>query len=140
MTTHSITVRLPDALYRYLEQVARVTRRPLEQVVEQSIAGNLPPALADAPLELELDLADLQHMSPASLRSVMLAQVAPDDEVRHLELLERNGTGELTPAERDELGRLRQAADRLMLRKAYAAAVLRWLGAGEAAGAPETRR
>ena len=33
-------------MFRYLEQVSRATRRPLDQVVQQSIAGNLPPAAA----------------------------------------------------------------------------------------------
>lgn len=47
---------------------------------------------------------------------------------REGELLDRNADGLLTPAEHDELERLREEADRFMLRKAHAAALLRWRG------------
>ncbi len=47
---------------------------------------------------------------------------------RHVELLDKNQEGSLTPEERQELTDLRLAADRLMLRKAYAWSVLRWRG------------
>jgi hypothetical protein len=46
----------------------------------------------------------------------------------HLALLEKNSASEITSSEQNELAALRLAADRLMLRKAYAWAVLRWLG------------
>ena len=32
MTTQSITLHLSDPVYRYLQQVAAITKRPLEQV------------------------------------------------------------------------------------------------------------
>jgi hypothetical protein len=44
-------------------------------------------------------------------------------------LLERNQEGTLTDAERAELTALRTEADCFMLRKAQAAALLRWRGA-----------
>jgi hypothetical protein len=47
---------------------------------------------------------------------------------RHVELLDKNKEGSLTSDERQELTNLRLAADRLMLRKAYAWSVLRWRG------------
>ena len=43
-------------------------------------------------------------------------------------LLEKNSAGTLSAVEQEELATLRLAADRLMLRKAYAWAVLRWRG------------
>jgi len=42
--------------------------------------------------------------------------------------LDKNANGALTSAERDELTRLRHEADRFMLHKAHAAALLRWRG------------
>ncbi len=56
------------------------------------------------------------------------AKVEPSQHKRHTELLEKNEEGSLTPEERQELTDLRLAADRLMLRKAYAWSVLRWRG------------
>ena len=48
MTTQSITFQLSDPVYRYLQQVAAITKRPLEQLVRQSVEGNLPPSVASA--------------------------------------------------------------------------------------------
>jgi len=42
--------------------------------------------------------------------------------------LEKNQNGSITPEERQELSHLRLAADRLMVRKAYAWSLLRWRG------------
>jgi hypothetical protein len=56
------------------------------------------------------------------------AKVEASQHQRHVELLEKNKEGSLTLEERQELTDLRLAADRLMLRKAYAWSVLRWRG------------
>jgi hypothetical protein len=128
MSTHTLTLDLPEPLFRYLEQVARLTRQPLERVVAQSIAGNLPPDTLSAPADLRSQLAELQRMTAADLRAEAAAQVAEPEQRRHFELLERNTNETITPDEQRELEQLRAAADALMLRKAYAAAVLRWLG------------
>jgi hypothetical protein len=43
-------------------------------------------------------------------------------------LLQKNEDGLLMPEERQELAMLRESADQLMLRKAYAWSLLRWRG------------
>jgi hypothetical protein len=50
------------------------------------------------------------------------------DMVRYQELLEKNASNTPSDAERAELTQLRTAADRFMLRKVQAAALLRWRG------------
>jgi hypothetical protein len=50
------------------------------------------------------------------------------DFARRDELLARNAEGRLSPAERVELDRIRHEEDLFMLRKAHAAALLRWRG------------
>ena len=62
----------------------------------------------------------------ASSRIVLLVPLQYE---RHIELLRQNGENQITAAEREELSDLRQAADWLMLRKAYAWSILRWRGA-----------
>jgi hypothetical protein len=57
-------------------------------------------------------------------RSTQLYQ----DGSRHQELLDKNANGTITAGERAELTDLRIEADRFMLRKAHAAALLRWRG------------
>lgn len=128
MTTQSITLQLSEPVYRYLQQIATATKRPLEQVVRQSVEGNLPPSVATMPAEMRDELLALQGASIEQLRRIAADQTPADEQTRHLELLEKNSTGELTTAEQAELAALRIAADRLMVRKAYAWAVLRWRG------------
>ena len=87
-----------------------------------------PPSWNDAPPEFQLDLAGLDKMDDDALWTITRSRRAPAEFVRYDELLDRNAGGLLTPAERDELDRLREEADGFMLRKAHAAALLRWRG------------
>jgi len=121
-------VPLPEPVYQYLKQIAIATRRPVEQVAQESIVGNLPPSVATMPVEMQDELLEFQNMPLHELQQVAASQMSPAQQARHRQLLEENAAGLLTPAERDELAALRTVADRLMLRKAYAWAVLRWRG------------
>lgn len=66
--------------------------------------------------------------SLVQLRQIAESQVLPAQVARHLELLEKQQQRQLTPTERSELAELRTQADHLMVRKAYAWALLRWHG------------
>ncbi len=128
MTVQTLTVPLPEPVYRYLKQIAIATRRPVEQVAQESIVGNLPPSVATMPAEMQGELLKFQVMPLDELQRVAASQMSPAQQARHQQLLDKNTAGTLTPAERGELVELRTMADRLMLRKAYAWAVLRWRG------------
>lgn len=123
--SRSITVTLPKSLFHFLERQAQQTRQPIEKLVVQSVAGNLPPTVDNAPPEKQAELLALQWLPIDQLQQIAHEQVAPTAQARHLELLAQET---LTDDERAELARLRQQADWLMLRKAYAWAVLRWRG------------
>jgi len=124
----SLTLDLPDDVYQYLREVANLTRQSMEDLVEQSVKGNLPPRIADAPVEMQAELLEMQQLSERELRQIADSQVPTAQQVRHQTLLEKNAEGTVSPEERSELDRLRRAADQLMLRKAYAWALLRWRG------------
>jgi len=128
MVAQAITLQLPEPILRYFQQIATDTRRPVEQLVRQSVEGNLPPSVPAMPREMRSELLNMQALPVAELKRIALGQVAPAQRERHLALLAKNSVAEVAPAEQDELVVLRQSADRLMLRKAYAWAVLRWLG------------
>jgi hypothetical protein len=123
--SQQITVELPLPLYRFLERLAEQTHQPLEKLVAQSVAGNLPPSVENAPVEIQPDLLALQWQSIAELEQIAHEQIASKQQQRHFQLLEKD---KLTPEEQTELAELRHQADLLMLRKAYAWAVLRWRG------------
>lgn len=124
----SLTLVLSDDVYRYLHEIADLTRQPLSELIAQSIQGNLPPRLADAPAEMHPGLLAMQDLSEGELRQIASSQIPPEQQRRHQELLEKNAEGEMSGQERIELTKLRLGADQLMLRKAYAWSLLRWRG------------
>jgi hypothetical protein len=128
MSSATVTLDLPDVLYQRLKGVALATKQPLEQVLLHALSLGSPPSWDDVPPEHQLDLARLDRMDDEALWTIARSRREPAEFVRYDELLEKNAGGSLTPAERDELERLREEADRFMLRKAHAAALLRWRG------------
>ena len=126
--TRSLTVELPESIFEYLQQMASFTRQSLDQLARQSIEGNLPPSVANAPAEMQPELLRMQTSSIAELQQIAHSQIPAGKQARHLELLEKNSESTITPGERQELASLRLEADRLMLRKARAWSLLRWRG------------
>lgn len=129
MTVQPVTLQLPAPIYRYLQQVAAAAQQPLEQLATASIAGNLPPSVASLPAEMQRELLDLQVAPLKRLKQIALSQLPRAQQARLMALLEKNSAGTILPPEQEELAALRLAADQLMIRKAYAWAVLRWRGA-----------
>ena len=50
MPLQTITLELPDTLYRAVSKLAQVTKRPLAEILQESLALTLPP-LNDVPAE-----------------------------------------------------------------------------------------
>ena len=126
-STESLTLVLPEALYRRLERTARATRQPVESVALRALNLGSPPAWDDAPPEFQVDLAALDKVDDETLRALAEGTMSADFDRRD-ELLARNAVGQLTPAERAELERMRRDEDLFALRKAHAAALLHWRG------------
>jgi hypothetical protein len=123
-----LTIDLPDPTFQRLSRLAELTNQPLSELVIQSIAGNLPPAIETAPVEIQTELLTMQSLSVERLRQIAHSQIPSVQQERHLALLEQNQAGLLTVEEQRELPELSLAADRLMLKKAHACAILRWRG------------
>lgn len=87
-----------------------------------------PPAWDDVPAEFQADLAAMDRLDDAALWQIARSRKSPAEMSRYDELLEQNQDGLLNDSEQLELQSLRQEADRFMLRKAHAAALLRWRG------------
>lgn len=126
--TMPVTVHLPDTLYRQFQKAAQGTKRRVEDLLLQTIAGNVPPTVDQAPLEVRSELEALQTLDTDSLWIIARSRIAPVQQTRHERLLYLNQCGTITPAEREELSRLVIAADKLTVKKAYAYALLRWRG------------
>ena len=128
MPNQTIPIQLPEATYQRLQQVAHATHHSIEEVVLQTIRGNLPPSLDDLSPELHGAVADLQHMSDEALWSVTKESLPPHQCRRHQHLLRQGQEGSLSMAEREELAALRAATDRCVTRRSYALALLKWHG------------
>ena len=128
MTTQQITIDLPSPIFHQLARIAKATQQSVETLAAQSVVSNLPPSVDNAPLEIQAELLQLQTLDTEQLLTIAQTEIDPDQHHRCVELLEKYQDEKLTPEERRELAELRQTADRLMLRKAYAWSVLRWKG------------
>ena len=127
-TVQTITIGLPQDIYQRLQRVAQTIRRPVEDVMFQTIRGNLPPSVDDLPSELRGELAVLQNRSDKALWVIARESLPPSQWRRHKHLLRKNQASTLTGAERKELARLRTATDRFVFRRSYALALLKWRG------------
>lgn len=128
MSVQTLVIELPDRFFQYFQEMAEATRRPIALVVQESAIGNLPPSVGSAPPEMRAELLALQSLSEDELKRLTEEQLSVSEQELFQSLLERNATGELSAQEQAELANLRERADRLMLRKAYAWAVLKWRG------------
>lgn len=128
MTAQTVNIQLPENLYRRLEKTAQATRRSLADVIVHAVRVGSPPTWEEAPAEFQADLASLDRLEDEALWQIARGRMTPDEMVRYEELLQKNANERISPAEKVELVQLRTEADRFMLRKAYAAAILRWRG------------
>jgi len=128
MTTHVVTLRLPEHLYIRLQHLAQATQQSFDAIVLRAIEVGAPPCWEDAPAAFQADLAALDHLDDDALWRIARRRQTAAEMVRYQELLEKNANGTLSETERTELTQLRTAADRFMLQKVQAAALLRWRG------------
>lgn len=128
MAVQTVTLELPEDIYQRLQRVAEATHQPVEEVMVQTIRGNLPPSVDDLPPELRDELAALQDLDDKALWAIAKESLPQDQWRRHERLLHKNQAGTLTAAEREELARLRAATDRFVFRRSYALALLKWRG------------
>ena len=119
MTT--VTLDLPRQIYQKAAQIAKATKRPIEQVVVEWIR----PPVERAGSVQDAELAGLEAMSTAQLTQVVRSGAVLEDTERLRELLSLQEQRELTEAEREEAARLVEQEDLITLRKAKALYLLK---------------
>jgi hypothetical protein len=124
MTDHPITFPLPEYLYDRARQIAEATAQPIESVLvrqlEEAFAEPLPTLLPGEQAELDA----LTNLSDDALWTFAQEQMPSVKQERMQILMRGNTKGTLTISERAELDLLVEQGQRLMLRKAQAAALL----------------
>ncbi len=122
-----VTLNLPETIFLPAQRMARATRRPLADVLVSALRASLP-SIDGLPHGLTSDLIALEQLDDNALWQVMLSRVSTAQQRRLNSLLRKNKTARLTPTERARLEQLQSEADRIMLRKARAAVLLRFRG------------
>jgi len=128
MSEQTIAVEIPQTLYQRLQRLAEVTHRPLSNLIVQAIDQNVPPLLDKLPPAMQHELSAMESFSDDRLWKVTRSQVSTDQQTRYSELLEKERADELNESEETEFESLYHSFNVQMLRKAFAAAMLRWRG------------
>ena len=119
MASQLITFELPDTLYLTVSRLAQATKRPLAEILQESLAHTLPP-LDDVPAD-EVDV--LAHMSTLDDSALWQASkiTLPGYQQEELHtLLDRQNAGELTPDNAARLQDLMDEYGRLLVRQSHA--------------------
>lgn len=128
MTVQNVTLPLPEHVYLRFQQVAQATRQSVTEVLLHAVQVGSPPDWEHVPAEFQADLAALDRLDDTALWQIARSHQTDLDMERYQALLDKNANDALSSTERTELTQLRTEADRFMLRKAHAAALLRWRG------------
>jgi hypothetical protein len=128
MTLQTIRLNLSDTLLQRLTDAADAAQQSLDEVLLQTIRAGLPPDLARLPERFRADLRLLNRLDDDMLRQVAGSQLDADKAAEYEALLAQNQNATLNESGQARLAALREQADLLMFRRAYALALLKWRG------------
>lgn len=128
MPVIDVVLPLPEELYMRLEQTAHSTQQSLTDTLLRAVRAGSPPDWSQSPADFQADLAALDRLDDDALWRIARSQRSAADMAPLEELLEKNADDALTAEDRIELETQIFEADRFMLRKAHAAALLQWRG------------
>lgn len=94
MDTETITLQLPESLYRTARRIAETTGQSVPAVLQASIAYALPP-LDDVPEDEAVQLAGLALLDDGALWRAARATMTVDEQTEMGALLDRQGSGQL---------------------------------------------
>src|SRR5919199_5599676 len=116
MLSHTITLALPEPLYRTVSTLAQVTKRPLAEILQESLAHTLPP-LDDVPAEEAECLARMSTMDDAALWHISHSTLSEHQQEALNALLDHQNAGELTPDDAVRLQALLEEYGCLLVRQ-----------------------
>lgn len=119
MSTQTVTIELPEALYRSAAQVAQATKRPLTDILQESIKHTLPPLDDVSPAEA-IELAQLSTLTDAELWRVSATLLPATEQHELQDLLDRQQEGDLPPTDQVRLQSLLDEYGRILVQKAHA--------------------
>lgn len=127
MALQTVTLQLPDLLYRQIARRAHQKRRSVEDELVEVVSTALPTS-EDLPTDVAAELEQLDYLTDGELWQAARATLAERDTERMQALLLARQRGELNTTGEKELKRLVQRADQTMLVRAEAAVLLKKRG------------
>lgn len=122
--TQTITLELTDDLIDRARKQAAQSDQPIEQVLVRQLEAAFSEPLPILPADEQAELDALAYLSTDALWTIAREQMPHDQQNRMQMLMSGNTKGKLTTTEFAELENLVEQGQRLMLRKAKAAALL----------------
>jgi hypothetical protein len=119
----TISVELPEPIFRRLRRVAEITHRSVEDVLAATVDAALPQT-PDVPVDVADDLAAMVLLSDKALWTAVETTLPTEQQHRLTKLSQEGEARLLTGAEAVELTHLIDAYDRAVLRRAKALAIL----------------
>jgi hypothetical protein len=120
MSVRSVTVQLPEILYRQAQETAAAKSLSIEEVLAQSIALSLPTLEDDLPLDLRSELSSLMLLGDDELWAIARNEMHEAAQDRLETLLAFHEIRALSPAEEAEYKTLISESENLILKKAEA--------------------
>lgn len=123
----TLTLTIPDDILARATKLAETIEQPVEAILMAHLQ-TLTASIQLLPEEQVAELEALHHLSDDALWTIAREQMPSEIQNRAHDLMTRNNLEELDSIESDELQHYVDRADRLMLRKAEAAFLLRERG------------
>lgn len=124
---HTITLTLPDNLYNSLKRLTRSNGKSVESTVMSALSTSLP-SLDGLPADWIAELEHLETLPNNALRLILQEKLLSQQQARLDELLDQEQTSLLTQQATAELDSLIAQGEKITLRKARAAVLLRFRG------------
>lgn len=122
-----LTLELPEDVFERVRRAGKGMNQPMETALV-NIVRAATPSLEKAPPEYRSELEAMEDMNDEELWRMLRSRPAPAKQRRLERLLDKNQREKLTDPERRALGELRADGDRRMLRRSYAAILLKYRG------------
>jgi hypothetical protein len=123
----ALTLKLPEDIYDRVRRAAKGMNQSLETALV-NIVRAATPSLEKVPVEYRAELEAMEDLGDQELGSILRSRPVPSKQRRIERLLDKSQRGCLTDRERRALDALRADGDRLMLRRSYAALLLKYRG------------
>jgi hypothetical protein len=123
----TVSVQVPEPIFRRLERIAAVTHRSVADVLTTSVNLALP-RMSDLPEDLADDLAAMSMLSDEALWAATESAFSPAQHRRLEQLSHAGGSRPLSSIEAVELKQLLDLLDQSILRRAQACAILAYRG------------